>query len=136
MEPRSILLFEDNDDNRAFFCEVVESLPGNYRVMIAFNAQVGLDMLFEYAPADLPDLVIMDMDMQLKTGLQCLDEIRANAALKSVPIGIFTASTDYTLSQEARKKGSSFYISKSDSLPELCNQVKELLTTDWKVSLH
>jgi CheY-like chemotaxis protein len=64
-------------------------------------------------------LVFLDLNMPVKTGQECLEEIRANAALKHIPVVIYSTSTSEDDIERAHAAGADFYVSKPASFNDL-----------------
>lgn len=62
-----------------------------YRVMSAQDGDVGLDL----ARAEMPDLIILDVNMPCLDGRDVLDRLRADPMLKDIPVVIVTGRTDH-----------------------------------------
>lgn len=77
-----------------------------------------------YLPKLQPDIVIMDINLSGKSGIDCIRSLKA-----SMPATQFMMFTIYDTDEkvfEALKAGASGYILKSTTLPRLVDAVKEL----------
>ena len=83
--PRTILLAEDHDDNRAALLMVLEH--GGYRALGARNGREAVDMAREHHP----DLILMDLAMPVMDGRQAMQELRADERTAAIPIVVLTA---------------------------------------------
>ncbi|MDA0577877.1 MAG: hybrid sensor histidine kinase/response regulator [Verrucomicrobia bacterium] len=92
-------------------------LKDEYAVICADNVDSGLDIL----KREHPDLVIMDIRMPGKTGIQGLRELRAIDALTSVVM--LTGFGALETAQEALRLGANDYISKPFDTTEMLNMV-------------
>lgn len=95
MSELSILLVEDNEDDRFLAMRALRKLPFPIRIETAHNGAEALDRLFgtpECPPAPLPDVVLLDLQMPKISGKEVLARLRENAATKNLPIVILTAS--------------------------------------------
>ena len=82
---RTVLVVEDFDDTRALLKRVLE-LKG-YRVLEAVNGREAV----EVATRELPDLILMDLDLPILDGIAATNQIRRSAAVGKVPIVAVTA---------------------------------------------
>jgi DNA-binding response OmpR family regulator len=89
-----ILIVDDHADVRAFLVRV---LAPHYRTEQADSGEAALALL----RADPPDLVLTDIMMPGMDGHALLDAIRADAALRQVPVIVLTARAD----EEGRRAG-------------------------------
>ncbi|MFN8334207.1 MAG: response regulator [Cyclobacteriaceae bacterium] len=128
---KSILLVEDDADDRMLFTEALYELTADVRLRTASHCDDGIDSLIK--PHDeLPDLVVMDINMPGKNGLECLEDIRKHSRLYTLPVVILSTDTDESVIEDAYRRGANFYISKPNSFQALKREVHKLITTDWK----
>jgi CheY-like chemotaxis protein len=102
-----ILVIEDNIAVRNALAEILES--AGYQVVTAEDGQRGLDVF----RAERPDLVITDIVMPEKEGIETIREIRnecPNAKIIAISGGGRTGNTDYL--KVARRLGASDAIAK------------------------
>ncbi|NDJ53036.1 MAG: response regulator [Chloroflexi bacterium] len=83
-----ILVVEDNPDSR----KLVEDILGamSYEVVAASNGLQGL----EAAQREVPDLIILDVNMPGLSGFEVLEHLKADEQLNSIPILMLTAQGD------------------------------------------
>ena len=98
--PRGILLVEDSPDDveltRIAFAEAgIDDL-----LQVARDGTEALDYLFARGrhagrdPADLPSLVLLDLNLPRLDGREVLQAIRADAAMHALPVVVLTTSTE------------------------------------------
>lgn len=93
----------------------------NSKITIVNNGNEALEYLKEAVP--LPNVLITDIQMPEKTGLELLAALKKDAALKDIPVVILSTSKEPSDIQESRRLGAILYITK----PHLFNDwVKEL----------
>jgi two-component system cell cycle response regulator DivK len=81
-----ILYVEDNDDNVYMLKMRFEILDG-FEVLVAENGEVGCTM----ARAELPDLILMDLDLPIVDGWEATRRLKADPATAKIPIIALTA---------------------------------------------
>ena len=117
-----ILVVDDEPDMLEFICAVLED--NGAKVARAIN---GLDAL-EKARKEKPDLVLLDILMPKKDGFEVLEEAKADAKLKSMPIILLTNLSETGDIKRARKLGADDYLIKSHFLPsEVVEVVKKYI---------
>ena len=79
--------------------------------------------------AKRPDLILLDMMMPGKTGLEVLAELREDAAHAETPVVMLTARTQATDRDAAAAAGATAFLPKPFSPAELERLVGELLTS-------
>lgn len=110
LEPISILLVDDDRDDRDFFEEVLGNLPISSQFSSIDSEQL-TDYLFKNTP---PDIIFLDLNMPCKNGLECLKEIKDNKIHQSLPVIICSTSNNETINDELYKIGAHYYLQKTD----------------------
>ena len=118
---KRILVIEDQEDNRAILRDLLTS--AGFSVLEAVNGAEGVTK----ARSELPDLILMDIQMPVMDGYEATRRIKADAATASIPI---IAVTSYALSGDearAREAGCNGYVAKPFSPRQLLGQVRGFL---------
>lgn len=89
--PLNILYAEDDLEDRKFFEKVLSEIPIPINHKIVKNGEVLMKYLHT-TQDPLPDLLFLDLSMPLKTGFECLAEIKDNDKLKDIKVVMLTAS--------------------------------------------
>jgi len=119
---KTILFVEDDHPISEMYARLLER--GGYHVDFAYDGAEGLRM----ANSQLYDLILLDIMMPEKTGIDVLHELRANPDQAKVKILILTNLAQNKASQEALKAQADGYIVKADIVPsELVEVVKNLI---------
>jgi two-component system, chemotaxis family, response regulator Rcp1 len=79
-----------------------------------------------YEVAPRPDLILLDLNLPKRGGLEVLCNIQASVGLRSIPVIVFTSSTLEADRQRALALGAEEYISKPQSLEELFQVVSSV----------
>lgn len=116
------ILIADDEPNMLLSLEFLMRRAG-YEVSTAADGQAALDAV-EASP---PDLVLLDILMPKKSGLEVCQAIRANPALREVKIVLLTAMARDVDRERGLALGADEYITKPFSTRELIARVRELL---------
>jgi two-component system, cell cycle response regulator DivK len=119
---KRILVVEDQPDNRKILRDVFART--DYEIIETENGEEALAALAKTRP----DLILMDIQLPIMDGYTATRRIKADPALKSIPI---IAVTSYALSGEekkAREAGCDDYIPKPYSPRELLAKVRQYLS--------
>jgi len=84
---KTVLLVEDDEDNRDLVVFVVARSRLDIELEIAENGQEALDKAF----AKPPNLILMDMQMPVMDGWHAVPILKADGRTKEIPIIAFTA---------------------------------------------
>jgi CheY-like chemotaxis protein len=93
--PAEILLVEDNPGDIRLIKELFKDTEIIYNVSVAVNGEEAMKMLHnegEYNDFQLPDLIILDLNLPKKDGKQVLKEIKNDQQLMCIPVVILTTS--------------------------------------------
>ncbi|NJN79298.1 MAG: response regulator [Anaerolineales bacterium] len=117
-----ILVADDRPDNLTLLARYLE-----YEGYDHVDAQDGEETLIK-AQDEMPDLVLLDVDMPKKNGFDVLEEIRANPNLAHIPVIILTAARlDSADVQEGLNLGADDYITKPFDRRELMARIRAKL---------
>lgn len=122
-----ILLAEDSDDDILIIKDVFRNQE---LVRIIAAVKDGLEALAYlrgegcYAGCQAPDLLIMDINMPKKNGLETLTEIKQDPRLKFIPVVMLTGSESEKDMARAYGGGASAYIVKPVTLESFTEAVK------------
>jgi CheY-like chemotaxis protein len=90
----TILWADDDLDDRHVICDIVETLRGDYQVKEVQNGCEVLTYLHSIEdPADLPCLVVLDINMPRLTGTETLSHIKKDEKYKGLTVVVFTTSS-------------------------------------------
>ena len=81
----NLLLADDDEDDRIFFNEALQELPIDTSLNTVNDGQQLMNLLTSISTT-LPDIIFLDLNMPLKTGYECLKEIKLNEKLKCLPV--------------------------------------------------
>lgn len=124
MKAPTILLAEDDRCLRRA-AEVTLTRRG-FTVLLACDGQEAVDMAREHRP----DLLLLDLLMPRKTGMEVLSELRAEPRTRDLRVLILSNSSKELEMQSAQKLGvAGYWIKANLSLKELGDRVSELLGT-------
>jgi CheY-like chemotaxis protein len=116
-----ILLVEDNEMNRDMLSRRLQRK--GYLVVLAVDGQSGVEM----AKTQAPDLVLMDMSLQVLDGWEATRRLKADAATKHIPIIALTAHAMSGDREKALEAGCDDYDTKPVELPRLLGKIEALL---------
>ena len=116
-----ILVVEDQEDNRQILRDLLTK--SGFEIVEAENGEEALVAVAKQRP----DLILMDIQLPLLDGYEATRRIKADPALRSIPIIVVTS---YALSGDeakAREAGCDAYVTKPYSPRQLLAKIKEYL---------
>ena len=120
---KRILVIEDHEDNRRILRDLLTS--AGYEPIEAVTGEEGVAL----AESHRPDLILMDIQLPGLDGYEATRRIKANTALRHIPV---IAVTSYALSGDdvkARAAGCDGYVTKPFSPRALLAMVRQYLPT-------
>jgi signal transduction histidine kinase/ActR/RegA family two-component response regulator/PAS domain-containing protein len=122
-----ILLAEDNQDNIDTLSSYLEAR--NYRLILASNGYEAISILEDRlnTPADLPDLILMDIQMPGMDGLETMQQIRQDLQLTDLPIIALTALAMTGDREKCLAAGANDYLTKPVKLKQLRETIQSLI---------
>jgi CheY-like chemotaxis protein len=124
----SILVAEDDDDDYVFFSMAMEDVEIAVALSRAEDGEVLLRMLRE----QIPDILFLDLQMPIKSGQECLREIRQDRRYDQLPIIIYSSFADLSHIEHCFREAANLYSIKPDNLRALADVIKRVLLVDWK----
>ncbi|HZS05063.1 MAG TPA: response regulator [Blastocatellia bacterium] len=122
MARQKILVVEDAEDHRSVLRWLLEM--DGYEIVEAGDGLCAVDA----ARRESPDLILMDISLPKVDGLQAMREIRASAALRSVPIIAMSAYDQQEIREQALLAGCTDYAPKPLDLEQLEVMIRRYLS--------
>lgn len=126
----TILLIDDDSDDRKLFIEAVEQVDKMITCVSARSAQEGL-LYLKNESNPLPDFIFLDLRMHGLSGKQCLVEIKNDARLRPVPVIVYTTSREVEESIELKRLGAAHFMSKPTSPDDIYYMLSIVLGEKW-----
>lgn len=117
----TLLLVEDNELNRDMLSRRLERR--GYQVLLALDGESGIDM----ARTHTPDLILMDMSLPLIDGWEATRRIKADAAIRNIPVIALTAHAMADDREKAMNAGCDDYDTKPIEIDRLLGKIETLL---------
>jgi len=116
----TLLVADDEPDMLRF---LKSQLSTHYRILEAVDGQQAIEKASQF----LPDIILLDMMMPEKDGLQACREIRERTPTASIPVILLTARADEETKLAALSAGASDFLTKPFSTTELHVRIKNLV---------
>jgi len=121
-----ILLADDDQDDCIFFKEALEELPVSTTLI---TVKDGVQLMHHLNKAtSLPHLIYLDLNMPIKNGAECLEEIKGNDRFKRLPIIIYSTAFVAEVVKSLYEQGASYFIRKPPVFSDLKSVILRSLT--------
>jgi CheY-like chemotaxis protein len=120
MSKKTILIVDDTEWNRDLLVQLLEE---EYNILQAVDGADGVKMTEE----NQPDLILMDLGMPVMDGWEATRKIKANDALKNIPIIAVTSHAMVGDEIDARKAGCDDYLPKPIDDELLIQKIKKFI---------
>ena len=113
-----ILLVEDNPDHAELVIRSFEDHPMANRIHHLSDGQAAIDYLFQQGPFDdtercpRPQLVLLDLRLPKRDGLDVLEQIRGNPDFDRIPVVLLTTSSAESDIEKAYEHHANSYLVK------------------------
>jgi two-component system cell cycle response regulator DivK len=121
---QKILVVEDNELNLKLFCDLLRA-----HGYAAEPVRDGREAV-ERARGFSPDLIVMDIQMPHISGLELIEQLKGDEALKAIPIMAVTAYAAKGDEERIRDAGAEGYVSKPISVVKFVEAVRALLAAE------
>lgn len=125
--PLNLLLADDDIDDCFFFQEALEELP-IATTLTTVHDGVQLMELLSTSEGPLPDALFLDLNMPLKSGFDCLAEIKMMDTLTALPVIVYSTSLNLEVIDLLYQKGVQYYICKPGEYDKLQQVIFEAIT--------
>ena len=122
-EKLTILLVEDNDDDVLIAQRSFKECKFIAAVNVARDGQEALDMLTASgsrggAKPLRPSIILLDITLPLMDGIALLKRLKADPALRAIPVVMLTTSSRHEDIVRSYESGAASYLTKPSSLEE------------------
>ena len=130
VRPFRILIADDDTDDIQLTKDCFDENKLPIHVNEVGDGQILLDHLKGITDAsnlrNLPQLILLDLNMPRKNGLEALKELKQDNELRKIPVVIFSTSQASEDIKKAYELGASCFVSKPSTLEEWCHKMDKL----------
>ena len=128
---RPILLVDDNLNDIELALTALRSNSFANEVVVTRDGEEALDFLhrrgpFSDRPPASPIVMLLDLKMPKKDGLEVLREMKADEALKTIPVVMLTSSREESDLVASYALGVNAYVVKPVGFPEFMKAIREI----------
>lgn len=126
----NIFLADDDVEDCEIFAEALREVNAAATLTLSKNGHE-LMKLLQQEHLLKPDVIFLDLNMPIKSGYQCLKEIRENPVLKDHIVVIFTTSSLKEDIDLMYKLGANLYIVKPSDFDRLKDIIRTVFSGVW-----
>src|SRR5262247_900520 len=126
-----ILLVEDDPKDTELTRTALEEYNLSNEVVVASDGEEALDYLyyrgkFQRRSGENPAVMLLDLKLPKVNGLEVLEKIKSDDALRMIPVVVLTSSREERDMVKSYKLGVNAYVVKPVDFHEFVNAIKEL----------
>jgi DNA-binding NtrC family response regulator len=123
--PRKLLLIDDDPDELSILSDAVEKIDARIEVRLLSKH----DKLSEVCEEFSPDLILLDLNMPVFSGLDWLALLKKKSI--DVPVIMYSTSSNKERVTQAYQQGAALYLTKPVEFKLLVQSMTEILELDW-----
>lgn len=127
MKEISVLLVEDNDDDRFLTMRLIRKLPFSLRIETSKNGEEALKRILGEEAPPLPSLVLLDLQLPKISGISLLSSIRGKYSQSELPVIVLSSSDNPRDLKICTEMGISGYLSKPLDPLELQRHIEDII---------
>lgn len=129
MKPIHILLVEDNEGDILLTTEALEECKILNTVNVVRNGKLALEYIYkkgDYTDVNRPDLILLDINLPFKNGIEILEIIKNDDSTKSIPVVMLTTSSSETDILKSYTNHANAYITKPVDVHDFLNAITSI----------
>jgi two-component system, chemotaxis family, response regulator Rcp1 len=127
MEQRVLLYVEDDDAAFLAMKLILQEAQAQIELHRAADGEQALAFVRKtnpYKDAPRPDLILLDLNLPKKSGMEVLAEIKTDESLRSIPVIMFSSSRRPVDADRSLQLGAQDYVTKPSSSEGIAETVK------------
>ena len=129
ISPKTCFLVDDDIDDQEIFMAAVNEVDNSIKCVGIDNCEEAIETL-KCTGQNPPDFIFLDLNMPVKNGFQCLEEIKNTKRWNNVKVVILSTSSHPEQIKTAYDLGADLYLTKSTSYSEFRNTLTNCLQLD------
>lgn len=130
-ETLHILIADDDEDDRLLFQMAIDKIKINTELSLFINGKELMNYINNEG-SDLPELIFLDLNMPVKSGLECLRDIRKNPKFNNIVIAIYSTSSSESDIEETFISGANIYVNKPSDFETLTKVLTKVIDINWQ----
>ena len=125
----NVIVADDDDDDQYLIKQALRETLSSHSVKTVSNGLELVQLLFNggnLKKEDLPDFVLLDLNMPLLDGFAVLEQMRSNQETKGIPVYILTTSRFESDRQKSHQMGANGFYSKPYQFEQLKGIIRSI----------
>ena len=127
----NILYADDDADDREIFCEAIREINPAIKVVLGMDGEETLKILS--VQKELPHLIFLDINMPKMDGIECLAKLKSDDRLKSIPVIIYSTTSNKSDQSRIALLGASDFIHKGNSFESVKDSLNKILESQYGI---
>ncbi len=128
MIPVKLVFVDDDPDDRGLISESLRKVGAN-NFMVLESSCALLNYLGPLAEKDLPEAIVLDLNMPEMDGQQILKHLKSVEDYQQIPVYILTTSSRQDVKQQCIREGAAGFYTKPNSVAELDALLNDIYQT-------
>ena len=128
MLPVKLVFVDDDPDDRELIRDGLSALAAD-EFLVLDSGKSFFAYLTPLKTADLPEAVVLDLNMPEIGGMDILKQLKSTEAYQKIPVYILTTSSRSDIKDTCIKEGAAGYYTKPSSIVELNTLLNEIYNT-------
>ena len=131
---KSILIAEDDHEDRLLIEEAFNDIGMPAELQFVEDGQGIMNELKKSSKFDLPSFIMLDLNLPKKNGYEVLKELKQDDRCKTIPVIIFSTSSNTEDINLTYQLGASSFITKPSYYSEMVDSIKKLSDYYFEIS--
>lgn len=126
MKEVHVLLVEDNEGDIVLTLEAFEESKIKTKISVVKNGKDALDFLLnkeKFTNVPKPDLILLDLNIPIFSGLEVLQKVKEHPLLKKIPVIILTTSSNPSDISQAYSYHTNSFVTKPIDMTEFIKTI-------------
>ena len=123
--PKTILLIDDDRDDRDFFCQAVAKVSDLYCIALDDGNKMFPKLTNE--EINRPDIIFLDVNMPQMNGWECLELLKHSERFKDIPVIMYSTSKHKEETDKAKVLGALYFFTKPSDFSVLKKGLSNLI---------
>ena len=124
---KTVLLIDDDQDDSELFKEAIEELQPDISFHHIEDGKQAIQELINHRTL-MPDLIFLDINLPRISGWECLKQFKEEQHLQTIPVIIYSTSSQLKEKETANQLGAAGFITKPDDYQVLKKMLQKILT--------